>query len=46
MVRRQNVGGDGLAMLGYSKLLFFDLSFGENFGGKDLDRGYRGDFYL
>lgn len=33
------MGGNGLAMLGYPKLLFFDLSFGENYGQKDLDRG-------
>lgn len=40
------MGGNGLAMLGYPKLFFFYLSFGENYGEKDLDRGYRGDCYL
>lgn len=41
------MGRNGLAMLGYPKLLFFNLFFfGENYGEKDLGRGYRGDFYL
>lgn len=39
MVSGQNVGGNGLAMLGYPKLLFFDLFFGENYGERTLDRG-------